>query len=90
MDYGKIAAPEGFPLGDDRERIGALQCLFCTFAQLKIGTIASLIEYRSRHESLVSRSFERDIDTAWGRLRLVAFHDLPTRASCTGQGISVV
>ncbi len=54
---------------------------FCAGHQLKIGTIADLIEYRSRNESLVSRSFERDIDTAWGRLRLVAFHDLPTRAT---------
>ena len=48
---------------------------------LKIGTIADLIEYRSRNESLVKRSFERDIDTAWGRFRLVSFHDLPTRAT---------
>jgi 3,4-dihydroxy 2-butanone 4-phosphate synthase/GTP cyclohydrolase II len=48
---------------------------------LKIGTIADLIEYRSRNESLVSRSFEREIETAWGRFRLVAFHDLPTRAT---------
>ena len=54
---------------------------FCAGHQLKIGTIADLIEYRSRNESLVSRSFERDIDTAWGRMRLVAFHDLPTRAT---------
>ena len=48
---------------------------------LRIGTIADLIEHRSRHESLVSRSFERDIETAWGRFHLVAFHDLPTRAT---------
>jgi 3,4-dihydroxy 2-butanone 4-phosphate synthase/GTP cyclohydrolase II len=48
---------------------------------LRIGTIADLIEYRSRNESLVSRSFERDIDTAWGRFHLVAFHDLPMRAT---------
>ena len=48
---------------------------------LKIGTIADLIEYRSRNESLVERSFEREIETAWGRFRLVAFHDLPTRAT---------
>ncbi len=43
---------------------------------LKIGTIADLIEYRSRHESLVQRTLERDVDTAWGRYRLVAFRDL--------------
>jgi 3,4-dihydroxy 2-butanone 4-phosphate synthase/GTP cyclohydrolase II len=48
---------------------------------LRIGTIADLIEYRSRHESLVARSFERDVDTAWGRFRLVVFHDLPTRST---------
>src|SRR3954470_947618 len=44
--------------------------------QLKIGTIADLIEYRSRHESLVSRILERDIETAWGRFHLVAYRDL--------------
>jgi 3,4-dihydroxy 2-butanone 4-phosphate synthase/GTP cyclohydrolase II len=48
---------------------------------LKIGTIAELIEYRSRNESMVQRSSERDIDTAWGRFRLVAFRDLPTGAT---------
>src|SRR5947208_15977054 len=44
--------------------------------QLKIGTIADLIEYRSRNESLVQRLLERDIDTAWGRFHLVAYRDL--------------
>jgi 3,4-dihydroxy 2-butanone 4-phosphate synthase/GTP cyclohydrolase II len=48
---------------------------------LKIGTIADLIEYRSRHESLVARNFEREIDTAWGRFHLVSFHDVPTRST---------
>jgi 3,4-dihydroxy 2-butanone 4-phosphate synthase / GTP cyclohydrolase II len=48
---------------------------------LRIGTIADLIEYRSRHESLVTRGVERDIDTAWGRFRLVAYHDIPTRST---------
>jgi 3,4-dihydroxy 2-butanone 4-phosphate synthase/GTP cyclohydrolase II len=48
---------------------------------LKIGTIAELIEYRSRNESMVQRSSERDVDTAWGRFRLVAFRDLPTGAT---------
>src|SRR5690349_16014199 len=43
---------------------------------LKIGTIADLIEYRSRHESLVQRTLERDIATAWGEFRLVAYRDL--------------
>jgi len=44
--------------------------------QLKIGTIADLIEYRSRNESLVQRTFERDIQTAWGAFRLIAYRDL--------------
>src|ERR671923_1174869 len=44
--------------------------------KLKIGTIADLIEYRSRNESLVKRTLERDIETAWGRYRLIAYRDL--------------
>src|SRR5436190_4231532 len=49
---------------------------FAAEHQLKIGTIADLIEYRSRNESLVQRTLERDIETAWGRFRLVAYRDL--------------
>jgi 3,4-dihydroxy 2-butanone 4-phosphate synthase/GTP cyclohydrolase II len=45
---------------------------------LRIGTIADLIEYRSRNESLVDIGLERDIETPWGRFRLVTFHDVPT------------
>jgi 3,4-dihydroxy 2-butanone 4-phosphate synthase/GTP cyclohydrolase II len=44
--------------------------------KLKIGTIADLIEYRSRNESLVKREFERDIETPWGRFHLVSYRDL--------------
>ena len=54
---------------------------FSALHGLKIGTIADLIEYRSRNESLVRRNFERDIDTTWGRFRLVSYHDLPTRST---------
>ena len=43
---------------------------------LKIGTIADLIEYRSRNESLVQRAFERDIATPWGEFHLVSYRDL--------------
>jgi 3,4-dihydroxy 2-butanone 4-phosphate synthase/GTP cyclohydrolase II len=50
--------------------------LFAAEHQLKIGTIADLIEYRSRHESLVQRTLERDIETAWGAFRLIAYRDL--------------
>jgi 3,4-dihydroxy 2-butanone 4-phosphate synthase/GTP cyclohydrolase II len=44
---------------------------------LKIGTIADLIHYRSAHESLVRRIAERDIDTASGRFRMIAYRDMP-------------
>src|SRR3954463_7899179 len=43
---------------------------------LKIGTIADLIEHRSRNESLVQRGLERDISTPWGDFHLVAYRDL--------------
>src|SRR5918911_1910747 len=49
---------------------------FAAEHQLKIGTIADLIEYRSRNESLVQRTLEREIETAWGRFQLVAYRDL--------------
>jgi len=49
--------------------------LFAREHGLKIGTIADLIEYRSRTESLVKRVAERDIDTAHGRFRLYAYSD---------------
>ena len=39
---------------------------------LKIGTIADLIQYRSRNESLVQRVAEREIDTPWGGFHLVS------------------
>jgi 3,4-dihydroxy 2-butanone 4-phosphate synthase/GTP cyclohydrolase II len=53
---------------------------FAAEHKLKIGTIADLIEYRSRNESMVQRSSERAVETAWGRFRLVSFRDLPTGA----------
>jgi 3,4-dihydroxy 2-butanone 4-phosphate synthase/GTP cyclohydrolase II len=49
------------------------------FAQrhgLKVGTIADLIHYRSRTESLVRRVAERALDTAHGRFRLCAYRDV--------------
>src|SRR5687768_13205659 len=49
---------------------------FAAEHKLKIGTIADLIEYRSRTESLVQRAGERDIETPWGEFRLVAYRDL--------------
>jgi 3,4-dihydroxy 2-butanone 4-phosphate synthase/GTP cyclohydrolase II len=49
---------------------------FAAEHRLKIGTIADLIEYRSRNESLVQRAAERDLTTPWGAFRLVAYRDL--------------
>jgi 3,4-dihydroxy 2-butanone 4-phosphate synthase/GTP cyclohydrolase II len=49
---------------------------FAAAHDLRIGTIADLIEYRSRNESLVQRALERDIATAWGDFRLVSYRDL--------------
>ena len=49
---------------------------FAAAHKLKIGTIADLIEYRSRNESLVQRAHERDIDTPWGSFHLVSYRDL--------------
>jgi 3,4-dihydroxy 2-butanone 4-phosphate synthase/GTP cyclohydrolase II len=49
---------------------------FAAEHDLKIGTIADLIEYRSRHESLVARTLERELETAWGRFHLIAYRDL--------------
>ena len=42
---------------------------------LKIGTIADLIQYRSEHESVVKRIGERTMQTAWGEFRAVAYQD---------------
>ena len=42
---------------------------------LKIGTIADLIHYRSRTESLVERVAERPLMTAHGEFRLVVYRD---------------
>ncbi len=45
---------------------------------LKIGTIADLIQYRSRTESLVTRVCERSIETPHGAFRLFAYTDTTT------------
>jgi len=58
---------------------------FAARHQLKIGTIADLIEYRSRNESMVQRipgyNGERAIDTPWGKFQLVAYRDLAVGAT---------
>jgi 3,4-dihydroxy 2-butanone 4-phosphate synthase / GTP cyclohydrolase II len=48
---------------------------------LKIGAIADLIHYRSENECLVERLAERQVSTAAGDFRLVAFRDKPSGAA---------
>ncbi len=45
---------------------------------LKIGTIADLIHYRSRHEALVERSYTKNVKSVYGEFVLHAFTDLTT------------
>ena len=45
---------------------------------LKIGTIADLIHYRSQNECIVQRVAERALKTAYGDFRMIAFRDTPT------------
>ena len=45
---------------------------------LKIGTIADLIHYRSENECLVERVAERPMSTIFGDFRLIAFRDKPS------------
>ena len=56
---------------------------------LKIGTIASLIEYRSQNERLVERVGQRRVQTAYGELELVTYLDKTTQrahlALCKGE-----
>lgn len=49
--------------------------IFAAEHQLKIGTIADLIQYRAQTESLVERSAERMIQTPYGEMKLIAYHD---------------
>jgi 3,4-dihydroxy 2-butanone 4-phosphate synthase/GTP cyclohydrolase II len=42
---------------------------------LKVGTIADLIHYRSRTESLVQRVAERALETVYGRFQVYAYRD---------------
>ena len=42
---------------------------------LKIGTIAALIEHRSQTEALIKREAERELKTPYGKFRLVVYTD---------------
>jgi 3,4-dihydroxy 2-butanone 4-phosphate synthase/GTP cyclohydrolase II len=48
---------------------------FAKLHGLKIGTIASLIEYRSRNETLIERVGTRKLSTAQGEFDCIAFRD---------------
>ena len=54
--------------------------LFAAEHGLKIGTIADLIEHRSRTESLVEHLGQRDMPTAFGNFVAHAFRDKPSGA----------
>ncbi len=49
--------------------------VFARVHGLKIGTIASLIEYRSHNETLIERAGTRPLDTAQGRFECTAYRD---------------
>lgn len=49
--------------------------LFAAEHQLKIGTIADLIHYRAQTERLVERAAERMVQTPYGEMKLIAYHD---------------
>jgi 3,4-dihydroxy 2-butanone 4-phosphate synthase / GTP cyclohydrolase II len=53
---------------------------FAKLHQLKIGTIADLIQYRSANESLIARIGERTVQTPYGEMKLVAYRDTPSGA----------
>ena len=49
--------------------------------QLKIGTIADLIHYRSQTESIVELVAERSMQTSYGQFHAIAFRDTPSRGA---------
>ena len=53
--------------------------IFAAEHGLKIGTIADLIQYRSRNESLVERIGSRTLQTAHGEFAAHAFRDQPSQ-----------
>jgi len=53
--------------------------LFAAQHGLKIGTIADLIEHRSRNESLIEKVGTRSLNTAFGEFTAHAFRDKPSQ-----------
>ncbi|MBA2963478.1 MULTISPECIES: bifunctional 3,4-dihydroxy-2-butanone-4-phosphate synthase/GTP cyclohydrolase II [Ramlibacter] len=54
--------------------------LFAAEHGLKIGTIADLIEHRSRHESLIEKIGSRPLHTSFGTFTAHAWRDKPSQA----------
>lgn len=54
--------------------------IFAAEHGIKIGTIADLIQYRSRHESLVEKVSSREFETAFGTFTAHAFHEATSNA----------
>ena len=52
--------------------------VFAAEHHLKIGTIADLIEHRSRNDSLIEKIGSRTIETAFGEFTVHAFRDKPS------------
>ena len=52
--------------------------LFAREHNLKIGTIADLIQYRSEHESIIQEIGRRKLATPWGEFETIAYRDSPT------------
>jgi 3,4-dihydroxy 2-butanone 4-phosphate synthase/GTP cyclohydrolase II len=52
---------------------------FAALHGLKIGSIADLIRYRMETEKTVVRAVEREVDTEFGRFRLVGYRDTITQ-----------
>jgi len=46
--------------------------------QLKIGSIANLIQYRSQNESIVVREGKREFITPWGKFEGIIYRDTPS------------
>jgi 3,4-dihydroxy 2-butanone 4-phosphate synthase / GTP cyclohydrolase II len=59
---------------------------FAAHHRLKVGTIADLIAYRSRNESLIERVGERELRTAQGPFRCIIYRD---RSGSTHLALSV-
>ncbi|MDR2851599.1 MAG: 3,4-dihydroxy-2-butanone-4-phosphate synthase [Burkholderiaceae bacterium] len=52
--------------------------LFATQHNIKIGTIAALIEHRSQTETLIEEVGRRPMPTRWGTFETIAFRDKPS------------